>query len=98
MGFRFRRSLKLFPGVRVNLSKSGTSLSLGGKGLSYNIGAKGTKTTAGIPGSGLSYSTYSPYEKKEGGAGTPSSGGNAAGGIIWIIVIALAGFLLKTLS
>lgn len=31
--FRFRRNFRLFPGVRVNLSKSGVSTSIGRRGL-----------------------------------------------------------------
>jgi len=61
MGFRFRRSFKLLPGVRLNLSGRGTSVSLGGRGFHYNIGPKGTRVTAGIPGTGLSWTDYRPY-------------------------------------
>lgn len=64
MGLRFRKNISLLPGVRLNISKHGiSSLSVGGKGLTYNIGKKGTRTTGGLPGSGLSYSHYTPYEK-----------------------------------
>ena len=64
MGFRFRKIVGLLPGVRLNVSKRGiSSLSIGGKGLTYNIGKKGTRTTGGLPGSGLSYSHYTPHEK-----------------------------------
>ncbi|MHC2647422.1 hypothetical protein ACVJGB_010336, partial [Bradyrhizobium liaoningense] len=63
MGFRFRRSFKLLPGVRLNLSSRGTSVSLGGRGFRYNIGPKGTRVTAGIPGTGLSWTGYTPYAK-----------------------------------
>jgi hypothetical protein len=57
MGMRFRKSVKICKGVKVNFSKSGASLSVGGRGHSVNFGGRGTKTTVGIPGSGLSYST-----------------------------------------
>ena len=56
MGLRFRKSVKICKGVKVNFSKSGASLSLGGRGHSVNIG-RGTRTTIGIPGTGLSYTT-----------------------------------------
>ncbi|MDN3273477.1 DUF4236 domain-containing protein [Frankia sp. RB7] len=61
MGFRFRRSFKVLPGVRLNVSSRGTSVSLGGRGFHYNIGPKGTRITAGIPGTGLSWTDYRPY-------------------------------------
>ena len=57
MGLRFRKSVKIGKGVKVNFSKSGASLSLGGRGHSINIGGRGARTTFGIPGTGLSYSS-----------------------------------------
>jgi hypothetical protein len=56
MGFKFRKIIKVIPGVKINLSKSGISASIGGAGHTLNIGKKGIKTTVGIPGSGMSYS------------------------------------------
>jgi hypothetical protein len=56
MGFRFHRSIKLFSGLRVNISKKGVGLSLGPRGAKLNIGPRGIGTTYGIPGTGLSYS------------------------------------------
>jgi hypothetical protein len=58
MGFRFRRTLKIMPGVRLNLSRSGASVSMGPRGFHYTVGPKGTRVTAGIPGSGLSWTAY----------------------------------------
>lgn len=60
MGLRFRKSIKIAPGVKVNLNKNSTSVSVGTKGKHYNVNSKGkTTTTVGIPGTGLSYSTTS---------------------------------------
>jgi hypothetical protein len=61
MGFRFRRSVRILPGVRINLSGSGASVSLGARGFHYTIGPKGTRVTAGIPGTGLSWTEYRPH-------------------------------------
>ncbi len=36
----------------------------GGKGARVNVSKKGTRTTVGIPGTGLSYSKFSSYTKK----------------------------------
>jgi hypothetical protein len=56
MGFRFRKVISVLPGVKINLSKSGVSTSLGGKGATVNVGSSGKRTfTLGIPGTGLSY-------------------------------------------
>lgn len=61
MGFRFRRSVSIIPGLRLNLSKSGASVSVGPKGLHYTVGPKGTRITAGIPGTGLSWTEYTAH-------------------------------------
>jgi len=55
MGFRFHRVLNVIPGVRINLSKSGVSTSVGPRGADVNIGRHGVTTNAGIPGTGISY-------------------------------------------
>jgi hypothetical protein len=63
MGFRFRRSIKILPGLRLNLSGSGASVSVGPRGFHYTVGPKGTRVTAGIPGTGLSWSEYTPHAR-----------------------------------
>ncbi len=50
---RFRKSITLFKGVKLNFSKSGVSLTVGGKGLSANVGQKGLFLNTSIPGTGL---------------------------------------------
>lgn len=56
MGFRLRQTLRIFPGLRLNLSKSGVSASVGVQGATLNVGRKGIRGTVGVPGSGMSYS------------------------------------------
>ncbi len=41
MGLRFRKSVKIAPGIRVNFGKKGSSLSIGGRGATVNISKKG---------------------------------------------------------
>src|ERR1041385_5140651 len=53
MGLRFRRSFKLAPGIRMNFSGSGASLTAGPRGASMNFGSRGTFLNTGIPGTGL---------------------------------------------
>jgi hypothetical protein len=55
MGFRFNRRIRILPGVRVNLSKSGVSTSIGGRGAWLTFGKRGTRATVGLPGTGISY-------------------------------------------
>lgn len=57
MGFRFRKSVKIIPGVRLNFGMKSTSVSLGGKGYRYTVSSTGRKTrTVSVPGTGVSYS------------------------------------------
>lgn len=56
MAFRFRKSVKLAPGIRFNVSKSGVSTSIGRRGATVNISKRGTRVTAGLPGTGISAS------------------------------------------
>lgn len=56
MGFKFRKSIKLLPGVKLNLGKKGiSSVSIGKRGATVNINKNGVQTTLGIPGTGISY-------------------------------------------
>lgn len=64
MGLRFRKSVKILPGVKLNFSKSGTSVTVGKRGMSTNFSSRGTRTTIGIPGTGVSYTTYSRKSKQ----------------------------------
>lgn len=57
MGFRFRKSINIIPGVRLNLSNGAPSLSVGPRGASVSFGSRGTYANLGLPGTGLSYRT-----------------------------------------
>ena len=75
MGFRFRKSIKLAPGVRVNLGKKSASVSVGGKGAHYTVSSTGRRTSSvGIPGTGLSYAETHTAGKKQGSAPGEVSG------------------------
>lgn len=56
MAFRFRKSVKIAPGIRLNIGKKGISTSIGGRGATVNISKRGTRVTTGLPGTGLSSS------------------------------------------
>ncbi|MBF0204721.1 MAG: DUF4236 domain-containing protein, partial [Desulfamplus sp.] len=68
MGFRFRKSIKIAPGLKLNLGTRGASLSVGGPGATLNFGSSGVRATVGIPGTGISYT-----EKISGTSGSQSS-------------------------
>ena len=53
MGFRARKSIKVVPGVRLNLSKTGVGMSVGAGPARYSVHSSGRKTVSartGIPG------------------------------------------------
>jgi hypothetical protein len=54
---RFFRRVKLLPGLTLNLSKSGPSLSMGVRGAHVTVGRHGVRRTVGIPGTGLFYTS-----------------------------------------
>jgi len=53
MSLRFRKSIKIAPGLRLNVSGSGLGISIGPRGASIGIGRRGTFLNTGIPGTGL---------------------------------------------
>lgn len=60
MSLRFRRSINLGGGFRLNLSKSGVGISGGVRGARVGVGPAGARVAVGLPGTGL----Y--YEKRKG--------------------------------
>jgi len=63
MGFRFWRRVRIAPGVTLNLSKSGGSLSFGPRGAKFTVGSRGKRATVGLPGTGLFYTSTFPSGK-----------------------------------
>lgn len=55
MGLYFRKRVKILPGVHLNISKTGTSWSVGPRGASVNVGKRGVYVNTGIPGTGIKY-------------------------------------------
>lgn len=56
MGLRFRKSVKIAPGVRLNIGKKSVGVSAGVKGYRKSINSSGRVTTSiGTPVSGVSY-------------------------------------------
>ncbi|MCM1328407.1 MAG: DUF4236 domain-containing protein [Ruminococcus sp.] len=65
MGLKFRKSKKILPGVRVNLSKKGVGVSFGGKHARCSISSTGRHTTSVRIAPGLTYSTSSGGSGKQ---------------------------------
>lgn len=66
MPFRFFQRIRIAPGVRLNLSKGGVSVSAGPRGAQFTMGTSGTRATAGLPGTGLHYTVLNPHRKIKG--------------------------------
>ena len=80
---RFRRSVSICKGVKLNFGKKGVSISSGIPGFrkTYNFNTGKTTTSVGIPGTGIYYvDTSGPSKKKEekksGGFFSDLFGGN----------------------
>ncbi|MBD3179398.1 MAG: DUF4236 domain-containing protein [Candidatus Latescibacteria bacterium] len=75
MSFRFIRRKKILPGINLNLSKSGGSLSFGPRGAKLTVGTSGVRKTVGVPGTGLYYtdrkSSGSRKKRRKGSAPPP---------------------------
>jgi len=59
MPFRFRKSFKIAPGIRLNVGKRSGSVSVGGRRMRVTQSTRGRRTTSvsGPRGSGMGYST-----------------------------------------
>lgn len=75
MGIRFRKSIKLGGGTKLNLSKSGVGISTGVKGFRVSKNTSGrSRVTSSLPGTGLSYVNEFGSSGIPAGDSTPSSG------------------------
>lgn len=75
MGFRYRKSIQLMPGVRMNISRSGIGYSAGVKGARVTRSATGrTYRTLSLPGTGISHvQTIGGSRRPTGGSGSRGS-------------------------
>jgi len=106
MGLRFQKRIRLFKGLTLNLSKTGTSWTIGGRGASVNIRDGKATGNVGIPGTGLSYrgkltdSANAPETEIEAAATETHIETQSSSGLLTIIVviilIALGYFIGKT--
>lgn len=79
MGLNFRKSITIFPGVKLNLSKSGVGISTGVKGARVSLNSKGqARTTLGIPGTGIYYTKQVSTKKMAGELKNKITGKNKA--------------------
>ena len=68
MGVRLRRSIRIAPGIRLNVTKTGIGVTTGGKVARYSVHSSGRRTVGlGLPGTG----TY--YQETSSGSGRARS-------------------------
>ena len=94
MGLRFRKRIRLFSGLTVNLSRSGVSTSIGTPGATLNVGGtRGARVTVGIPGTGVSYSERldSTAEQQHG---APAQGMGFGALLMWGFAVLFVGMAL----
>lgn len=92
MGFRFRRSIRLLPGLRLNLGKRGVSVSAGIRGAHITVGQEGTRTTVGIPGTGVSYTDFQRHGANQDSPSAPAEQpvqGGVSVLLLLVLVVAL---------
>jgi hypothetical protein len=87
--FRLRRTIHIGPGLRINLSESGVSTSVGHRGASFTVGPRGTRTTVGVLGTDLRYMQQTPTTPvRQGRAATPGL----------VVAFAIVGLLLAVVA
>jgi hypothetical protein len=95
MPLRFQRRIRIAPGVRLNLSKSGIGVSAGVRGLRVGVDSTGRPYgSAGIPGTGLSVREYS-HRQVNHGASPGAFIFGAAFGFVVVAVLVLSGILAR---
>lgn len=95
MAFRIRKSFKIAPGIKINVSKSGLSTSLAGKGATVNLSKRGTRVTTGIPGTRISSSTHYKPKGKPSASSLPREYSIAEWITAWVIgeILAVVGWV-----
>jgi uncharacterized protein DUF4236 len=94
MGFRFPRSIRILPGLRLNIGKRRVSTSIGVRRAHVTFGKTGSRTTVGLPGSGRSYTHLEkPHQAHQEGEAQPPAvtealpKGRAWRGWLWIVML-----------
>ncbi len=81
MGFRFQKRIRIFKGLNLNLSTSGTSWAAGGRGASVNFKDGKATGNVGIPDTGWSY-----RERLDNPGSSGSGKGGAVGWAVWLVI------------
>lgn len=101
MGFRFRRSIRILPRIRINIGKRGVSTSIGVRGVHVTLGHGQVRETVRLPGSGLSYThVEGTHRDAPSEPAADIAKGKAWRGWLWIVLLVaiVAAFLLASCS
>jgi len=79
VGFRYRRSIRVGKGVRLNISKKGIGVSVGFKGARIGVGPRGVIRTYSIPGTSISYIKQTSFKSKRNRSGSIRSSNSDTG-------------------
>ncbi len=98
MGWRFRKSVKILPGVRLNFGKGGfTSATVGGRWFKTNLSSRGAKHTLSVPGTGVSYQTDAGRGHNPRG-GRPASASDSRSPLLILVAVLLVLVLLAVVG
>lgn len=89
MGLRFRKSISLGKGLRLNLSKSGLGISGGIRGFRVGVNSRGSYMSAGIPGTGI-YTMHQLGKKKAAADVVPKKTSR----VLELFIVSVGGFFL----
>ena len=87
--YRFRRTIHIDPGLRINLSESGVSTPAGHRSAWFTVGPHGTRTTVGVQGTDRRYMQQTPTTPvRQGRAVTPGL----------VVALVIVGFMLAVIA
>lgn len=98
--YRFRKSISLGNGVRMNIGKNGVSTSMKVGNTTFTTGSRGSYVTNSIPGTGISFREKigGNYSSSHGGSPTNNSPiRNSGGPSAWLIIAIILGIALGAL-
>jgi hypothetical protein len=87
MGLRFRKSIRIASGIRMNVGLKSLSISTGVRGLKYTTGTRGRRITVGLPGTGLFWTS-----------GLPRTTGMRYPAVYWILFAIVIAFVWKAIG
>lgn len=82
MGMRYRKSINLGGGVKLNLNKKSVGVSAGTKHMRYTVNSSGRRTTSvGAPGTGMSWRQTSSSPQRTARRRSPTTSAPAAASV-----------------